>query len=205
VTEFTPALPALTALLQVILIDVALSGDNAIVIALAASGLPADQRRKAIGLGIGAAIALRVLFAVSAVFLLEIPGLLVVGGLMLGWVCVKMWRELQSEAEDEAQHITHKPKTLRDAVLQITFADVSMSLDNVLAVSGAAHDHVFVMAAGLILAIGMMAFAANAIAPLLRRWRWLNYAGLALIGFVAMKMVIEGSGVSNVLRASLLF
>jgi YjbE family integral membrane protein len=176
VTDLAPSLPALSALLQVILIDVALSGDNAIVIALAASGLPAHQRRKAIAIGIGAAIALRVVFAVSAVYLLDVPGLLLVGGLMLGWVCVKMWRELRAESKAEAQHVEHKAKTLRDAVLQITFADVSMSLDNVLAVSGAARDHVFVMAAGLILAIAMMAFAANAIAPLLHRWRWLNYA-----------------------------
>jgi YjbE family integral membrane protein len=204
VTDFTLNLPALSALFQVILIDVALSGDNAIVIALAASGLPAEQRKTAIAIGIGAAIALRVLFAISAVFLLELPGLLMVGGLMLGWVCVKMWRELRQESEDEAHHVSHKAKTLRDAVLQITFADVSMSLDNVLAVSGAAREHIFVMAAGLVLAIVMMAFAANAIAPLLRRWRWLNYAGLALIAFVAVKMVVEGAGVSNALRASLL-
>lgn len=205
-TDIALTLPALSALFQVILIDVALSGDNAIVIALAASGLPAEQRKKAIGIGIGAAITLRVLFAVSAVFLLELPGLLIAGGLMLFWVCLKMWRELRQESEDEAHHVAHKPKTLRDAVLQITFADVSMSLDNVLAVSGAARDHVFVMAIGLVLAIAMMAFAANAIAPLLHRWRWLNYAGLALIAFVAVKMVAEGSGVSvsNVLRASLL-
>jgi len=204
VTDLAPSLPALSALLQVILIDVALSGDNAIVIALAASGLPAHQRRKAIAIGIGAAIALRVVFAVSAVYLLDVPGLLLVGGLMLGWVCVKMWRELRAESKAEAQHVEHKAKTLRDAVLQITFADVSMSLDNVLAVSGAARDHVFVMAAGLILAIAMMAFAANAIAPLLQRWRWLNYAGLALIAYVSTRMVVEGSGVSHALRATLL-
>ena len=203
-TDLAPSLPALSALLQVILIDVALSGDNAIVIALAASGLPAHQRRKAIAIGIGAAIALRVVFAVSAVYLLDLPGLLLVGGLMLGWVCVKMWRELRAESKAEAQHVEHKAKTLRDAVLQITFADVSMSLDNVLAVSGAARDHVFVMAAGLILAIAMMAFAANAIAPLLQRWRWLNYAGLALIAYVSTRLVIEGSGVSHALRATLL-
>ena len=203
-TDLAPSLPALSALLQVILIDVALSGDNAIVIALAASGLPAHQRRKAIAIGIGAAIALRVVFAVSAVYLLDVPGLLLVGGLMLGWVCVKMWRELRAESKAEAQHVEHKAKTLRDAVLQITFADVSMSLDNVLAVSGAARDHVFVMAAGLMMAIAMMAFAANAIAPLLHRWRWLNYAGLALIAYVSTRMVVEGSGVSHALRATLL-
>jgi len=202
VTEFALTLPALSALLQVILIDVALSGDNAIVIALAASGLPADQRRKAITIGIGAAIGLRVVFAISAVYLLKVPGLLLVGGLMLAWVCVKMWRELRSESADEAKHVEHKAKTLREAVVQITLADVSMSLDNVLAVSGAARDHVFVMIGGLVLAIVMMAFAANAIAPLLQRWRWLSYAGLALIAFVSVKMIVEGSGVIHMVGAA---
>jgi len=202
VTEFALTLPALSALLQVILIDVALSGDNAIVIALAASGLPADQRRKAITIGIGAAIGLRVVFAISAVYLLKVPGLLLVGGLMLAWVCVKMWRELRSESADEAKHVEHKAKTLREAVVQITLADVSMSLDNVLAVSGAARDHVFVMIGGLVLAIVMMAFAANAIAPLLQRWRWLSYAGLALIAFVSVKMIVERSGVIHMVGAA---
>ena len=199
--DLAPSLPALSALLQVILIDVALSGDNAIVIALAASGLPAEQRRRAIAIGIGAAIALRVIFAVSAVYLLKVPGLLFVGGLMLGWVCVRMWRDLRSESADEARHVEHKAKTLREAVLQITLADVSMSLDNVLAVSGAARDHVLVMAGGLVLAIVMMAFAANAIAPLLQRWRWLSYAGLALIAFVAVRMLIEGLNLTHLLHA----
>jgi YjbE family integral membrane protein len=201
VTDLAPTLPALSALLQVILIDVALSGDNAIVIALAAAGLPAAQRRKAITIGIGAAIALRVVFAVSAVFLLKVPGLLFIGGLMLGWVCVRMWRDLRSESADAARHVEHKAKTLREAVLQITLADVSMSLDNVLAVSGAARDHIFVMAAGLVMAIVMMAFAANAIAPLLQRWRWLSYAGLALIAFVATRMIVEGLDLTHMLHA----
>jgi len=194
-------LSELSALLQVILIDVALSGDNAVVIALAAAGLPAHQRNRAIAIGIGAAIVLRIIFAVAAVYLLELPGLLVVGGLLLGWVCVKMWRELRSEAEDAAKHQEHAPKTLRAAVTQITVADVSMSLDNVLAVAGAAREHVWVMAAGLVLAIGMMAVAARVISPLLRRWPWLNYAGLALIAFVAIKMIVEGSGLAHLLAA----
>ena len=164
-----------------------------VVIALAAAGLPHHQRRQAILVGIGAAIALRVIFALGAVFLLALPGLLLIGGLMLVWVCVKMWRELRSEADDEAHHLRHDPKTFRQAVLQITVADVSMSLDNVLAVAGAARDHVYIMAAGLLLAICMMGVAANAIAPLLKRWPLLNYAGLALIAFVAVKMIVGGS------------
>jgi YjbE family integral membrane protein len=185
-------LPQLSTFLQVVLIDVALSGDNAIVIALAAAGLPAHQRRQAIVLGIGAAIALRVVFALGAVYLLAVPGLLLIGGLMLVWVCVKMWRELRSEADDEAHHVRHEPKTIQQAVVQITIADVSMSLDNVLAVAGAARAHVYIMAAGLLLAICMMGIAASAIAPLLKRWPWLNYAGLALIVFVAGRMIVEG-------------
>ena len=199
VTEF---LPQLSTFLQVVLIDVALSGDNAIVIALAAAGLPAQQRRQAILVGIGAAIALRVMFALGAVYLLAVPGLLLLGGLMLAWVCVKMWRELRSEVDDEAHHVRHEPKTFRQAVVQITVADVSMSLDNVLAVAGAARDHVYIMAAGLLLAICMMGVAANAIAPLLKRWPLLNYAGLALIAFVAAKMIVEGSlAAAGTLRA----
>jgi len=200
--SMTDLIPQLTSLLQVILIDVALSGDNAIVIALAAAGLPPHQRKRAILIGIAAAIGLRIIFAVGAVYLLAIPGLLLVGGLMLGWVCVKMWREIRSEADDEAHHLRHEPKTLRQAVLQITIADVSMSLDNVLAVAGAAREHVFVMALGLILAIAMMGVAANVIAPLLKRWPWLNYAGLGLIAFVALKMVVEGAGLAQFLHAS---
>ena len=190
----TDLLSEFSALLQVILIDVALSGDNAVVIALAAAGLPAYQRKRAIAIGIGAAIAARVVFAILAVSLLEVPGLLLIGGVLLAWVCVKMWRELRSEAQDAAQHHAHVPKTMRAAVTQITIADVSMSLDNVLAVAGAAREHVYVMAAGLVLAIMMMAIAANLIAPLLRRWPWLNYAGLALIAFVALRMIVEGTG-----------
>jgi YjbE family integral membrane protein len=188
----TGLFPQLSALLQVVLIDVALSGDNAIVIALAAAGLPTQQRRQAIFLGIAAAIALRVMFALGAVYLLAVPGLLLIGGLMLGWVCVKMWREIRSEADDEAHHVRHEPKAFHQAVVQITIADASMSLDNVLAVAGAARAHVYVMAAGLLLAIGMMGIAANAIAPLLKRWPVLNYLGLALIVFVAGKMIVEG-------------
>ena len=190
----TDLLPELSALLQVVLIDVALSGDNAVVIALAAAGLPPAQRKRAIAIGIAAAIAARVVFAILAVNLLAVPGLLLIGGLLLAWVCVKMWRELRSEAADAASHHEHAPKTMQAAVVQITIADVSMSLDNVLAVAGAAREHIYIMAAGLVLAIMMMAVAANLISPLLRRWPWLNYAGLALIAFVALRMIAEGTG-----------
>jgi len=185
-------LPATLAFLQVILIDVSLSGDNAIIIAMAAAGLPRPQRRQAIGIGIGAAIALRVVFAALTVYMLDVPGLVFVGGLMLAWVCWKMWRELRASHDAAVHHSGPLTKTLWQAVVQITIADVSMSLDNVLAVAGAAREHVYVMAAGLVISILCMAVAANLIAALLKRWPFLSYAGLALIVYISARMTIEG-------------
>ena len=185
-------LSATLAFLQVILIDVSLSGDNAIIIAMAAAGLPRPQRRQAIGIGIGAAIALRVVFAALTVYLLDVPGLVFVGGLMLAWVCWKMWRELRASHEALVHHAGPLTKTLWQAVVQITIADVSMSLDNVLAVAGAAREHMYVMAAGLVISILCMAVAANLIAALLKRWPFLSYAGLALIVYISARMTIEG-------------
>ena len=185
-------LSAAFAFLEVILIDVSLSGDNAIIIAMAAAGLPRPQRRQAIALGIGAAIAMRVVFAILTVYLLDVPGLVFVGGLMLAWVCWKMLSELRANREEAIHHTTPPDKTLWQAVAQITVADVSMSLDNVLAVAGAARDHVYVMVAGLLISILCMAVAANLIVTLLKRWPWLSYAGLALIVYIAARMTIEG-------------
>jgi YjbE family integral membrane protein len=185
--------PATLALLQVVFIDVSLSGDNAVIIAMAAAGLPAIQRRRAIAIGIGAAILLRVFFAVVTVSLLDVPGLVLVGGLMLSWVCWKMWKELRASQDAADHHMNPDTKTLWQAVLQITVADVSMSLDNVLAVAGAARDHLLVMAIGLMLSIAMMAVAANLIVGLLKRWPVLNYIGLALIVYVAGAMIVEGA------------
>jgi YjbE family integral membrane protein len=187
--------PASVALFQVISIDVSLSGDNAVIIAMAAAGLPDVQRKRAIGTGIAAAILLRVVFAVITVSLLDVPGLVLVGGLMLAWVCWKMWRELRASEEAEQHHLAPETKTLWQAILQITIADVSMSLDNVLAVAGAARDHIWVMAFGLVLSIALMAVAANLIVGLLKRWPILNYIGLALIVYVAGTMIFEGSKV----------
>jgi YjbE family integral membrane protein len=185
-------LSAAFAFLQVVLIDVSLSGDNAIIIAMAAAGLPRPQRRQAITMGIGAAIAMRVVFAVLTVYMLDVPGLVFVGGLLLAWVCWKMWRELRASHDAAVQHLAPETKTLWEAVAQITIADVSMSLDNVLAVAGAARDHVYVMAAGLLISIVCMAVAANVIVTLLRRWPWLSYAGLALIVYISGRMIVEG-------------
>ena len=185
-------LAATFAFLQVLLIDISLSGDNAIIIAMAAAGLPRPQRRQAIALGIGAAIALRIVFAILTVFLLDVPGLVFVGGMMLAWVCWKMWSELRASQDVAAHHGEPRTKTLWQAVVQITVADFSMSLDNVLAVAGAARAHIYVMAAGLIISIACMAVAANLIARLLKRWPLLSYAGLALIVYIAARMTIEG-------------
>jgi YjbE family integral membrane protein len=185
--------PAAVALAQVLLIDVSLSGDNAIIIAMAAAGLPAGQRRPAIAIGISAAILLRVVFAVVAVNILDVPGLVLVGGLMLAWVCWKMWRELRADRDAAEHHAGPDTKTLWQAVVQITIADVSMSLDNVLAVAGASRGHVWVMVFGLALSIAMMAVAANLIVGLLKRWPVLNYVGLALIIYVSARMIVDGA------------
>ncbi|MCO5062808.1 MAG: TerC family protein [Rhizobiaceae bacterium] len=199
-----------SALLQVIAIDLVLAGDNAIVIGLAAAGLPSDQRRKAILVGIGAATVLRIVFALITQKLLQIgPILLIAGGLLLLYVCWKMWRELRvsHEEEEEATEALsdadynkdgtiagkgHR-KTFAQAAMQIVIADVSMSLDNVLAVAGAAMDHPTVLIIGLALSIALMGFAASFIARLLHRYRWIAYFGLLVILYVAIEMTLKGA------------
>ncbi len=192
---FTSA--GLLALLQVILIDLVLAGDNAVVIGLAAAGLPADQRRKAILVGILAATVLRIALASVTVQLLDIIGLLLAGGILLLWVCWKMWRELRAGAgidEDAIDGKVQGPrKTFFQAASQIVIADVSMSLDNVLAVAGAAREHPTVLVIGLILSIAMMGIAANFIARLLNRYHWIAYIGLAIILYVAFSMIYRGT------------
>jgi YjbE family integral membrane protein len=189
---------AITALLQVIMIDLVLAGDNAVVIGLAAAGLPPPQRSKAILVGIAAATALRLAFAAIAVELLEIAGLLFTGGILLLWVCWKMWRDLRGPgAEDTEAALTRKEahvprKTFARAAWQIVIADVSMSLDNVLAVAGAARDHPYALIFGLGLSIVLMGVAATFIARLLNRHRWIAYVGLAIILYVALEMVWRG-------------
>jgi YjbE family integral membrane protein len=198
-----------TALLQVIAIDLVLAGDNAIVIGLAAAGLPAEQRKKAILIGVIAATVLRIGFAIITVQLLAILGLLLVGGILLLWVCWKMWRELRTSHEDEHEATEAlsdadldgdkavagkaKRKTLAQAATQIVIADVSMSLDNVLAVAGAARDHLTVLIIGLVLSIALMGLAASFIAKLLHRYRWIAYVGLLIILYVALDMIYRGT------------
>ena len=195
---FTP--DALSALLQVIMIDLVLAGDNAIVIGLAAAGLPIAQRSKAILIGVIAATALRIVFAGVATQLLQIVGLLLAGGILLLWVCWKMWRELRhaqhhksDNTEALAQNGATGTKTFAQAAWQIVVADVSMSLDNVLAVAGAAREHPYVLIFGLVLSIALMGIAANFIASLLHRYRWIGYIGLAIILYVAGDMIYRGA------------
>ncbi|MFN4309114.1 MAG: TerC family protein [Ferrovibrio sp.] len=187
----------ISAFLQVIMIDVILSGDNAIVIGLAVAGLPANQRNKIIVYGILAATVLRILFAGIAVQLLQIIGLTLAGGILLLWVAWKMWRELRAQAKGEGgagDGDTGKPapKTQREAVTQIIIADLSMSLDNVLAVAGAARDHPYILGFGLVLSIALMAVASKFIARLLDRYHWIAYVGLLIIAYVALRMIWEG-------------
>ena len=198
----------LTALLAVIGIDLVLAGDNAIVIGMAAAGLPKDQRARAIFVGIIAATVLRIGFAALTTHLLQIVGLLLAGGILLLWVCWKMWRELREghDAEVAAEEALtgedvnrdgqiaggQPRKTFVQAALQIVVADVSMSLDNVLAVAGAAREHTSVLVIGLILSIALMGLAASFIAKLLNRHRWIAYIGLVIILYVALKMIWEG-------------
>ncbi|MGX1321861.1 YjbE family integral membrane protein [Bradyrhizobium sp. USDA 377] len=201
-TEFITA-DALSALLQVVLIDLVLAGDNAVVIGLAAAGLPAAQRRRAIIVGIAAATALRIAFAGIATQLLQVIGLLLAGGVLLLWVCWKMWREIREQAAHSNQlAFSHRGaadaapvphKTFGQAAVQIVAADVSMSLDNVLAVAGAAREHPYILAFGLLLSVAMMGVAADLLGRVLQKQRWIAYVGLAIIIYVAFEMIYRGS------------
>jgi YjbE family integral membrane protein len=209
--------PHLVALAQVVIINLVLSGDNAIVVGLAAAGLPAQQRGKVILIGIAAATVLRVIFALIATRLLMIIGLTLAGGLLLLWVCWNFWRELthqrrerlraaalahQELTSDERRELAEPEealpgaspgKTMRQAIVQIVIADVSMSLDNVLAIAGAASSSTMIMVIGLVLSVAMMGVAANFIARLLQRFHWIAYGGLAIILWVALDMIYRGS------------
>ncbi|MGH7060080.1 MAG: TerC family protein, partial [Stellaceae bacterium] len=192
----------LSALLSVVIIDVVLAGDNAIVVGMAAAGLPAKQQRRVIALGIAAATVLRILFAYYTAKLLEIIGLTLAGGVLLLWVAWKMFRELRetrrakraarmSECRDAAP--VRQRKSARAVLFRIVLADVSMSLDNVLAVAGTARDHFWVLAFGLVLSVALMGVASTFIARLLERHFWISWVGLGIITFVAARMIWEGS------------
>jgi YjbE family integral membrane protein len=180
---------ALSAFLQVLMIDVMLAGDNAIVVGAIAAGLTPQQRK--IMIGIVAALVLRIIFALAVTQLLQIVGLTFAGGLLLLWVAWKMWRELRSDHKTHADGL--KPaKSFASAAWAVAIADVSMSLDNVLAVAGAARAHPGILIIGLILSVVLMGVAANLLARIIGRYRWIAYLGLAVIVFVAGKMIYEG-------------
>lgn len=185
---------ALAAFGQVLLIDVMLAGDNAIVVGALAAGLPADQRKKVILIGILAALVLRVIFALAVTQLMQIVGLIFAGGLLLLWVSWKMWRELRHDPGMSAEDTPDlKPaKSFAGAAWAVAVADVSMSLDNVLAVAGAAREHPGILIVGLLLSVALMGVAANFIATYIERYKWIAYIGLAVIVYVAGKMIYEG-------------
>lgn len=198
--------PALVALLQVILIDIVLAGDNAVVIGMAASRVPRVQRRKVIFWGLAFAVAIRIVLAVLAAELLAVIGLMFAGGILLLWVCWRLWRDFSNTEEsdvgthtittgDDHPRVPRPPLSeagVRKAIGHIVLADISMSLDNVLAVAGAAMNHVWVLSVGLLLSIAMMGVAAAMIANLLRRHPWISYAGLIIVLYVALRMIWFG-------------
>ncbi|HEX7741145.1 MAG TPA: YjbE family putative metal transport protein [Sphingobium sp.] len=191
---------ALAAFGQVLMIDVLLAGDNAIVVGALAAGLPAQQRQRVILIGIIAALVLRIGFALVVTQLMQIVGLILAGGLLLLWVAFKMWRELHpkrggetpGDSSDDDISGLRPAKSFAGAAWAVAIADVSMSLDNVLAVAGAARDHPGILIIGLVLSVALMGLAANFIAKYIERFRWIAYLGLAVIIYVAFKMVYDG-------------
>ena len=193
---------ALTALVEILLIDIVLAGDNAIVVGALAAGLPAEQRRKVIMIGVLAALVLRVAFALIVSQLLQIVGLVLAGGILLLWVAWRMFRELRHKDESAGssevagdEHSGLKPaRSFASAAWGVALADISMSLDNVLAVAGAAREHPYVLVFGLVLSVLLMGVAANFIARYIDRYRWIAWVGLLVILWVACKMIYEGAG-----------
>lgn len=192
---------AFAAFLQVLAIDLVLAGDNAIVVGALAAGLPAEQRRKVIIIGIVAALVLRIAFALVVTQLMAIVGLIFVGGLLLVWVAWKMWRDLRDHSSDspgspeiagDEDSGLRPAKSFVGAAWAVAVADVSMSLDNVLAVAGAAREHPGILIVGLVFAVALMGVAANIIAKYIERYRWIAYIGLAVIVYVAVKMIYDG-------------
>ena len=188
----------LFALAQVLMIDVVLAGDTAVVIGLAAARVPAEMRRKVILFGLAAAVLLRVAMALVAVQLMQVIGLMLAGGILLLWVSWRFWRDISAGHAKEHAEIDANA-SLRKAIIQITLADVTMSLDNVLAVAGAAREHLDVLVIGLLMSVALMGAAANLIARLLERYRWISYVGLAIVVYVALSMIWSGS--QDVLKA----
>ncbi len=196
-------MPELVALVQVIMIDVVLAGDNAIVVGMAASQVEEARRGRVIFWGVAAAVVLRVVLSLITVKLLAVVGLTLAGGLLLLWVCGKLYRETReahhrhhcasSVANEAGETEAPAGKSMRAAIGQIVIADISMSLDNVLAVAGAARDHPVALLIGLVASVALMGIAASIIAPLFKRWPWIGYIGLVVILYVALEMIWHGS------------
>ncbi len=195
------SLGAASALLQVILVDLVLAGDNAIVVGMASAGLPERQRARVIAIGISLAVVMRIGFALATVQLLQITGVLLVGGLLLAWVCWKLWQELRTHVDHARvaatramEGLPHEQggKSMRQAIVQIVIADLSMSLDNVLAVAGVAREHLWVLVFGLLLSVILMGVAATFVARMLATRAWIGYIGLLVIVYVAGAMIWEG-------------
>ena len=184
---------AFTVLIQVIMIDLVLAGDNAIIVGMVASRVPPDMRKKVIFYGIGAAVVMRIGFSLITVQLLGIVGLKLIGGLLLLWVCWRLWSELREDYGDIKDEGQAQPFTsMRPAVIQIVIADLSMSIDNVLAIAGVSRDYPAILVFGLVLSVAFMIFAATLIANLLKKYPWIAYVGLAFIFYVALIMMWEG-------------
>jgi YjbE family integral membrane protein len=206
---------ALATFGQVLMIDLVLAGDNAIVVGALAAGLPAEQRKKVILIGIVAALVLRIFFALIVTWLMGIVGLIFAGGLLLLWVSWKFWRELRvgghantgsHEVDGDERSGLTPARSFAGAAWAVAVADVSMSLDNVLAVAGAAREHPGILVVGLILSVALMGLAANIIARFIERYRWIAYLGLAVIVFVSFKMIYEGwAGTGETIGLSTLF
>lgn len=184
--------PQLVALGQVLLIDLVLAGDNAVVVGMAVAGLPEAQKSRAILIGVAAATVLRIVFALLALRLLAIIGLLFAGGLLLLWVSWRMYRELRGSRHDAASAVA-PAKTMRQALIQIILADISMSLDNVLAVAGASREHPWILVFGLTISVLLMGVAARVIADLLERYRWIAWVGLLVVVYVALRLTWDGA------------
>jgi YjbE family integral membrane protein len=202
--NFDPLAFDLVTLASVVIIDLVLAGDNAIVVGLAACGLPAEERRRVIVWGITIALVCRIAFALVAVQLLAIVGLLLAGGLLLLWVAWKMWRELRSSeyaaalagdcGKSGVGSSSARTKSVGTAIVQVAIADVSMSLDNVLAVAGTARHNMVVLVFGLVLSVMLMGFAASFVARAMTRYPWLSFLGLGIVMLVALSMIYDGGG-----------
>lgn len=181
--------------LQVVFIDLVLAGDNAIIVGLVAARVPAEMRKKVIFWGIGAAVVMRIGFSLVAVQMLAITGLKLIGGLMLLWVCWRLWVELREDYADVGEDVEGKEQftSMRPAIIQIVIADLSMSIDNVLAIAGIARGNSVILVIGLALSVAFMVFAATLIAKLLQKYPWIAYLGLALIFYVGLVMIYEGA------------